>query len=321
MFSPGTRVVAAVSGGPDSLCLLHSLWRLRALLKVELVCFHFDHRLRPESAADARYVERQARSLAVPFLLRRAETRPRRGASVEAWARTERYGALASVLEDLGGGVAAVGHTADDQAETVLLALLRGGGLDSVSGMSPVVRPIVRPLIEVDREETVAFCRALGLRPRKDPMNEDPAFMRAAVRGRIIPALEQALGRNVRKTLTRTAALLREDADLLNELAARAARRVVTKEGEEITFRLDALRELPRPLAARIVRAELLTLSVVPEAAHVDSVLSLTARRPGQTVSLPKGLLAKREREYVRLARPSLRKPSPRRPPAARTRT
>ena len=317
MFEPDTRVVAAVSGGPDSLCLLHALWRLRRLLKVDLACFHFDHRLRPESPADARYVARQARTLGVPFILRSAETKPPRGASVEAWARTERYGALAAVLEELGGGVAAVGHTADDQAETVLLSLLRGGGLEAVSGMAPVVRPIVRPLIEIEREQTVAFCRAIGLRPRRDPMNEDPAYMRVGVRRRVIPALERALGRNIRSTLVRTAALLREDADLLHELAARAAVDVATRDGQDTLLRVAPLRDLPKPLASRIVRAELLAFSSVPETAHLEAVLSLAAGRPGQRISLPKGLLAKREREYVRLSRPSLRKAPRRRPPAA----
>jgi tRNA(Ile)-lysidine synthase len=314
MFEPGTRVVAAVSGGPDSLCLLHALWRLRRLLKVDLACFHFDHGLRPESAADARYVARQARNLGVTFILRSAETKPAKGASVEAWARTERYGALTAVLEELGGGVAAVGHTADDQAETVLLSLLRGGGLEAISGMAPVVRPIVRPLIEIEREQTVAFCRAVGLRPRRDPMNQDPAYMRVAVRRGVIPALERAVGRNIRSTLVRTAALLREDAELLHELATRAAVDVAARDGPDTLLRVGSLRDLPKPLAARIVRSELLAFSSLPETAHVESVLSLASGHPGQQVALPQGLLAKREKEYVRLTRPSLRRASRGRP-------
>src|SRR5207245_3138756 len=197
MFEPGSRVVVACSGGPDSLCLLHAMVRLRRLFRLELACFYFDHALREGSTRDAAYVRGQARRLGIPVFERRASSRPARGESVEAWARTVRYAALKEVLEELGGGVAAVAHTADDQAETVLLALLRGGGLEALAGMPPVARPIIRPLLDVTREETVAFCRALGLRPRRDPMNEDPRFMRVSLRTRVIPDIERGLGRGV----------------------------------------------------------------------------------------------------------------------------
>ena len=290
------------------MCLLHALWRLRQLFRIDLACFHFDHRLRSDSAADGRYVQRQAASLGIPFVLREARSRPPRGASIEAWARTERYEALTSVLEELGGGVAAVGHTADDQAETVLLGLLRGGGLAAVSGMSPLVRPIVRPLIDVEREETVAFCRALRLRPRRDPMNEDPAFMRVAVRNRVIPLLERELGRTVKSTVVRTASLLRQDAELLDELAGRAAADVLEQDGGFVLLAAETLLGLPRPLAGRVVREALLRASVVPELSAIDAILELASGPPGKRLSVAGGLLAKREREYVRLSRPSPRR-------------
>lgn len=300
-------MVAAVSGGPDSVCLLNALIRLRRLFRIEVACFHFDHRLRRGSDADAAYVRRLAGRLGVPFVGRRAQSRPGRGQSVEAWARTVRYDALVGVLEELGGGVAALGHTADDQAETVLLALLRGGGLDAVAAMTPVARPFVRPLLEVTREETVAFCRALGLRPKEDPMNRDPSYMRVTVRHRIIPQLERALGRNVRATLVRTASLLGRDAELLNQLALEAERVAVVRNGAHTMISASALRDLPRPLSTRIARRALRALGAAPEAGHVESVVDLAAARPGRVVSLSAGLLARRERGYVRLSRPSPR--------------
>src|SRR5690348_14720045 len=121
LFEPGRPVVVAVSGGADSLCLLHSLVQVRRLLRVHPVCFHFDHRLRSDSGADARYVRGQAERLGVPFVLRMAEGARARGESPEAWARTVRYEALFRVVEETEASAAAVGHTADDQAETVLL--------------------------------------------------------------------------------------------------------------------------------------------------------------------------------------------------------
>jgi tRNA(Ile)-lysidine synthase len=282
------------------------LVRLRRLLRIEVVCFHFDHRLRKGSERDAAYARRQAGRLGVPFVLRVAGSKPRKGESVEAWARVARYTELLEVAEEL-GAEAAVGHTADDQAETVLLALLRGGGLESVAAMKPVSRPIVRPLLEVTRDETVAFCNALRLRPRKDPMNEDPRFMRVALRRRGIPALEKAVGRGVKGSLIRTAALLRTDADFLEELAEKAGRDVVEGDGDDVLVRTDALAGLPPALAGRVIKRALFALGTVPEMAHVEAVLGLATARPGASVSLPGALKAKREREYVRLSRTSPR--------------
>jgi tRNA(Ile)-lysidine synthase len=319
MFEPGGTVVVAVSGGPDSLCLLQALYRLRRLFRLHVVCFHFDHGLRSASADDARYVEGAAGRLGVPFVLRRADLKPARGESPEAWARTARYRALFEVVEEAEAVAAAVGHTADDQAETVLLSLLRGGGLDSLTGMDPVNPPVVRPLLEVTREDAEAFCRSLRLRPRRDPMNDDPTYLRAAIRGRVIPMLEEQVGRGIRQAVVRTASLLREDANLLERLADAAAAKVVrnTDGRGRADRRLDAsaLRRLDAPVGRRVVRRALLGAGLVPDLSHVEAVLTLASGRPGRRVSLPGGLIAVRDREYVRLSRPS-----PAEPPSAHPR-
>jgi tRNA(Ile)-lysidine synthase len=321
MFEPPGCVVVAVSGGPDSLCLLHALVRVRRLFRIEPVCFHFDHRLREGSETDAAYVRRQADRLGIPFVLRTASSKPGRGQSVEAWARTVRYEALKAVVEEYGGGVAAVGHTADDQAETILMALLQGSGLEALAGMRPLDRPIARPLLEVSRDQTEAFCRSLGLRPRRDPMNEELARLRVSVRTRLLPMTERALGRNVREAIARTGAHLREDADLLESMATalaagigwdgvlgwRQAQRGVigrpTEDGYEL--KIEPLEELPPSISHRLVRMILFKLGIRPEASHVEAVLSLIEARPGARASLPGALIAKREKGYVRVSRPS----------------
>jgi len=313
MAEPGSLVLAAVSGGPDSLCLLHALIRLRRLLRIEVACFHFDHGIRPDSGRELAFVRDEAARLGVAFDAGRATDAPRHGASVEAWARDARYAALRRAAARLGAGVVATGHTMDDQAETVLMACLRGGGTDAVAGISPVADGLVRPLLDVRRAETEAFCRALGLRPLRDPMNEDTAFLRVALRRDVLPAIEEAAGRGVTEALARTARLLREDARFLDALAAAAAPSVRGADddpgegggaGDGVALRAAALGELPPPIAAHVVRGALANAGAPGEAAHVAAILDLAAGRPGRRAKLPGGLLARRDREYVRLFHP-----------------
>jgi tRNA(Ile)-lysidine synthase len=318
MLPAGETVVVACSGGPDSLCLLHALHRLRRLFRIRLAVFHFDHGLRSGSERDAAYVARQAERLGLPYHGAEASAPPPRGASVEAWARLARYGALTQVVGELGAGRAALGHTVDDQAETVLLGLARGGGLDAVAGMPAVTRipPLgvtgVRPLFEVTGAETRALCRALRLRPRVDPTNRDPGFLRNRIRLEALPALEKALGRNVRATLARTAELVRGDADYLETLASEAAARITVVGDDEV--RLDAARltALPRPIGARVALSALRVGAAMREewepesgSAHVLGVLDLAAGSPGRRLDLPGDLVAERVKGYVRISSPS----------------
>jgi tRNA(Ile)-lysidine synthase len=318
LFRPDDTVIVACSGGPDSTCLLHALHRLRRLFRIRLVAFHFDHRLRPGSERDAVYAERQARSLRIPFVARRAVGEPGRGESVEAWARLARYAALTSAATDEGADRTALGHTEDDQAETVLLGLARGGGLDAVAGMAPLGSipplgfPAVRPLLDVTRSEVSAFNRSLRLRPRQDPSNRDPRFLRNKVRLDVLPFLERRLGRGLRVTLARTADHVREDAEFLESVASEAATRVVEVGEDEVRLDAAALDALPGPIAARVVRQALRLASATASrwepdaaAAHIDGVLDLAAGRPGRRLDLPGDLEAARAREYVRVSRPS----------------
>ncbi len=305
MFLPGEVALVAVSGGPDSVCLLTSLHALRRLLRIRLEVVHVDHGLREDSAADAAYVRRLSRRLGLPIHVRAAEGRPGRGDSVEAWARAQRYRAFERVRREVGARRLALGHTLDDQAETVLLAALTGRGLEAVSGMRPVSGPFVRPLLDVRREEVEACCRALRLRPRADPTNLDPRFLRNALRLRGIPALERALRRPVREPLAQTASLLREDADELARRALDAVADVVEETASGVDLDARRLGALPRPIAGRVVRLALLRCRISPTREDVEAVLDLAAGRPGRRRDLSSGLKAERDRGYVSVSRTS----------------
>jgi tRNA(Ile)-lysidine synthetase-like protein len=315
MLRAGEPVLVCVSGGPDSVCLLESLVRLRRLFRVRLEVFHLDHRLREGSAADAAYVRRLAGRHRLPCHVRVAGDAPAKGESVEAWAALARMRAAEDVRREIGAPVVAEGHTLDDQAETVLLNLIRGTGLDGLAGIWPRVgeppgSSVVQPLLEVTREETTTFCRALHLRPRHDPMNDDPRFLRAAIRHEAIPMLERITGREVRGTFARTAAVLHDDRVELMARASELEGSIVETEGTDVRFRAADLASLPRPLAARIVRLALWNVAVVDDAVApwtreaVAAVVDLAAGRPGRRRDLPGGRAAVRDRVYVRVSSP-----------------
>lgn len=305
MFLPGRIVLVAVSGGPDSMCLLHALHRLRRLLRIRLDVAHVDHRLRRDSEKDADYVARAAGRLGLPFHLVSADSAPTKGESVEAWARGVRVRSLHTIARDIDAARIAEGHTRDDQAETVLIALLRGAGLAGLAGIRPSLGLEVQPLIDVSREEVERFCRAARLRPRQDPMNRDTRLLRNAVRLRVLPQVERAVGRDVRGTLASTATLLRRDHEELDRQSLEAAAEVVEEERDGFSVHAVGLRGLTRPIASRVVRRAMLRASMRPTEETIDAVLDLSSGRSGRARDLPDGLWARREREYVRVARPS----------------
>jgi len=304
---PGQTVLVCVSGGPDSVCLLESLVRLRRLLRVRLAVFHLDHRLREGSAADAAYVRRLAGRHRLPLLMREATEAPPRGASVEAWARGVRRAAAAEAAREADAARIATAHTRDDQAETVLLRLLTGSGTGGVAGIRHAAGPYVRPLLDVSRADVEAFVRALHLRPRRDPTNEDPSYaLRNALRLEGIPALERALGRGIREPLARAAELLTaDDAHMARQVFA-AWDDVVVDGPDGMDLDAIGLLDLPDAIASRLAGLALARCGIDGTREDVLAIVDLAGGRPGRRRDLSAGSTARRGREYVHLSpRPS----------------
>lgn len=249
-FPPaGTPLDCAVSGGADSLALLV----LACAAGCEVTALHVDHGLRAGSAQEADVVEAAAARFGAAFRALRVDVPP--GPNLEARARAARYAVLPA-------GVA-TGHTADDLAETVLLNLVRGAGLD---GLAPMLRPddrVTRPLLALRRSEAAAVCREHRLVPVADPSNDDLAFVRNRIRHELLPVLDAIAERDVAAVLARQAAVLREEADLLEVLAAALD-----------PCDAKALAAAPLPLARRAVR-RLLRGEHPPDAASVERVLAV----------------------------------------------
>jgi tRNA(Ile)-lysidine synthase len=306
LFSPGDLVLVSCSGGPDSTCLLYSLWYLRRLFRIRLAVFHFDHRLRPDSGKDAAYVRALADRLRLPFHLRIAEDAPVKGESIEAWGYIARSRARADVASEIRATRIARAQTVDDRAEWVLVCLMAGAGPLGLAGPAPRHEIDVQPMYDVGREDVLAFCRALHLRPRWDPTNEDTSKLRAAIRHRILPVMDEVRGGGARKAVARTADQLRMIEPLIRrEMETRASRST----GWDGGFRFDVRRinEPPYSFIDRMhLAGEFRVMGHRLTEADVEAVVDLARGRPGRRRDLSGGLKAVREKEYVRVSRPSL---------------
>jgi tRNA(Ile)-lysidine synthase len=299
----GDGVAVAVSGGADSLALLHALRVLAGPRDWRLAVLTVDHGLRPGSAADAAFVADHAKSLGLParlLTLAPADLEAHRAAGPEGAARAARYEALWPAAGELGCPWLATGHTLDDQAETVLLQLLRGAGPDGLAGMTVRSGRLLRPLLGVRRAETRACCAAAGLPWREDPTNANDGPLRNRVRRHLLPLLEE-LRPGATQTLARTAALAADERDWLAPLVATA----LDATGDGVALDAATLAGMPVALGRRVVRAAAGRGGMaVPDAAATDRVLALAGAADGTRTGWPGGL-AVRDGAAVRLALPA----------------
>ena len=291
-------VLAACSGGADSLALAAALGFVapRAGLRAGLLTV--DHQLQQGSAERAEQVAALASSLGLaPAEVLTVDVGTAGGP--EAAARDARYAALGAAADRLGAETVLLGHTRDDQAETVLLGLARGSGPRSLSGMAPVSGRYRRPFLGLSRATTVAACAALGLDPWHDPHNDDVRYTRVRVRKTVMPLLEAELGPGVAEALARTARLARDDADALDSLAGSAYQDCALSDiTGSVTLAVPKLEGLPGALRRRVLRRAAIAAgapSGALSAAHVEAVDRLVTRWHGQkAVDLPGGLSAVR---------------------------
>lgn len=288
-LEPGTVILTACSGGADSLALAAAVAFEAPKAGLLAGGITVDHGLQPGSAEQATRVTAVLDGLGLsPVLSVAAQVAgPQDAGSYpgpEAAARSARYAALEEAAERAGSWVL-LGHTLDDQAETVLLGLGRGSGSRSLAGMAPVAGRYRRPLLGIRRSQTQAACVAQGLQAWDDPQNSDPAFTRARVRN-LMPALEEALGPGVAEALARTAALLRADAEVLDGVAAAEAGQLGgLAEAQAGGWPADALARLPMAIRLRLLRSAALAAGCPPGALsqrHVTSLDELVTGWHGQ---------------------------------------
>ena len=255
MLRGGEAVLVAVSGGPDSVALLEVLCALREPLGLTLTVAHVHHGLRPEADAEADDVRRLAESLGVACHVERVTVRrapPWDG--LEAESRRARHAALERVARAVEATRIATGHTADDQAETVLMRLLQGAGPRGLGGIAPVRGPLIRPLIETRRTAIEEYLRGRGLAWAEDPSNRDARFLRNRIRHDLLPFMAELTGAPVVEALGRSAAAARAVVGDLEERARADLARLATRDGAGLSLDVGTLAERPIELAAEMLR-------------------------------------------------------------------
>jgi len=306
LVPPGTPIVAAVSGGADSVALLHLLVRAARPRGLAVVVAHLDHALRRGSRADRGFVERLAAELDLDCVADRRDVAAarRRDESPEEAARRVRRAFLVEAMHSAGAALVATGHTLDDQAETILLRLARGTGPAAAGGMRPVgPGPFVRPLLGHERTELRGWLERRGLGWREDPSNRDLHYDRNRVRHLALPALVEAVNPRAARHVVEAAGRIREDAALLDGLAADLLERLAGRDGRgRLAIDAVGLAAAPPPIARRAAHLALRRAGVDARrigARHVSAVLDLAARAGPAEVHLPCGLRARRSRSRI----------------------
>jgi tRNA(Ile)-lysidine synthase len=281
MLEKGDTVIVALSGGPDSVCLLHVLEQLRARFSLTLYVAHFNHRLRPEAAEDEEFAEKTATRMSLPFLSSSADVRSyakEEGLSIEDAARRLRYEFLLRSAKTVGAKKVAVGHNADDQAETVLMRLIRGSGPHGLAGIPPVRRlgdargpRIIRPLLEVWRSDIMRYLAAHKMQYRKDESNDSAEFFRNKIRLQLLPSLEDEYNPKIKQRLAAAASALAIENDFMESEAQIVAEEIILeRKSGWVVFNATLLASLHSALRKRVLLA--LTMLAKSDASMLEAL-------------------------------------------------
>ncbi len=301
MLEKGDRVLAAVSGGADSVCMLHVLNILKDKLKFSLYCAHLNHGIRGESAAnDEAFVVNMCKDLGIKVFVEHAnvlELAENENLTVEEAGRQARYEFFSRICKENKINKTATAHNKNDNAETVLMRILRGTGIEGLKGISYVREDgVIRPLLDVSRTEIEEYCAENGLSFCTDETNLHNEYTRNKIRNKIIPYIEETLGENIMGSLVRLSQNATADADFLDRYSRRLYERLGNpmKNRKPVVLHIDSLALLERSVATRVIRiaADEALSGIKLEKKHIEDILGLLKRQTGAAVDLPCGLRA-----------------------------
>jgi len=302
LIKKGEKILVAVSGGPDSVALLYLLNHLKKELDLKLHIAHLDHKLRKDSYKDKEFVENLAKKLKIPITTEEVEVkRLAKKGSIEEVARNIRLNFLFKVAQKIKADKIALGHNLNDQAETVLMRLLRGSGLYGLAGILPQKEisgfKIIRPLIEISRREIEAFIKRKKIKPCSDITNFKDIYFRNKIRNRLIPFLEKNYNKNIKELLAHTAEIVGADYDYL----MRRAEGFLPKKGNKLALKKflklhPALQRIILRLMIRRLKGNLRRISYQ----HLRELEDLIFFRPINSIAfLPQGLTVTKKKNFL----------------------
>jgi tRNA(Ile)-lysidine synthase len=302
LIDKNDKIIIGVSGGPDSVALLYLLNSLRKEFKLRLHIAHLDHMLRTDSYKDSEFVQNLAQRLKLPITNAQINVKElaKRG-SLEEVARNARLGFFFKVAKDLKTNKIALGHNLDDQAETVLMRILRGAGLYGLAGIIPKRNmagyQIIRPLIEVKRREIEAFLKKRKVKPRLDKSNLEDIYLRNKIRNRLMPLLEKEYNKNIKEVLSNMAQIVGDDYDYLIRIANKAIGKHNAKLNLKRFLRLHpAIQRLVLRLMIAKVKGNTRRITFK----HIREIEDLTLNRPvNSIVNLPKGVSIVKKKKFL----------------------
>ncbi|HHV59480.1 MAG TPA: tRNA lysidine(34) synthetase TilS [Clostridiaceae bacterium] len=308
LILPGQKVIVGISGGPDSVCLLHVLKTLSSKLNITLHAVHVNHMLRgDESLKDEEFVVEFCSRMDVPLTVKRIdinEASKNAGVSLEVAGRHARYGEMEKAADEHDAQAIAVAHNMNDQAETVLMNIIRGTGLHGLKGIPYRRGRVVRPLLDVRRNEIEEYCVENKLNPRIDSSNLTDVYTRNKVRLKIIPEIDNTFGVDIIFTLQKMAQIVREDNDFIEDFSLKLFSECLrVKNGERVVLDIPKLEEYHKAIQRRIIRIGIRELKGdVRDVGidHVEDVINLAlAGSTGSVLHLPNGIRAEKSYDSI----------------------
>lgn len=295
MIHRGDRIIVAVSGGPDSVCLLHILFKLKERYDLTLFVAHVNHQLRGlQAEEDMRFVRDMAEDLGLPFYVKVedvAKVASDLHMTLEQAGRYVRYSFFRELKKQLNADKIAVAHNMDDQAETVLLHLLRGSGMHGLTGMSPVSGDIIRPLIESKRQDIEAYIKENGLKYRIDHTNYEANYTRNRIRLELIPYLKEHFNKKITDAIAQTADILREEDNYIQKKVQEAYEKICSETRDIVQIDLKEFIELEPAIKRRLIKKAIQAVKghdLNIEFKHINYIMDFAQRgRTGERIDIP----------------------------------